>query len=435
MKSGSVFRSLTESYVESRADLQNQSQTSAPAEAQSRAERVRSLAYRLQNWEEGRYGRTTLRTNLTDQTEPSQPAGQQVSPLATGISATGISATGISATGISASELFPLDWLLPSGGLPAGALVEWLSKGPGMGATTLALRLIRRVMTASSAGTGFFSDHTAKPVSESRPLMVIDRWGEFYPPALEASGIPLSRVLVARPSDDRQECWALDQALRCRALGSVLCWSPRLDSHRFRRLQLAAEAGETLGLLLRPARCRYEPSWADLRLLVEALPTIQAPNSCESSPPTLDVSRASTRGPRQRPCVSMNGSGGMPRDGFQDSSHQDSSHRDSSHRDSSHQDSSHRDSSHRDSSHQDSSHRDSSHRDSSDWGVFPARNPQISPLVRRWRLTVIRCRGGSLRSTVEVELDGETDTLRLAAPLAASATHLDSPRVWGATGT
>jgi hypothetical protein len=42
-----------------------------------------------------------------------------------------------------------------------------------------------------------------------------------------------------------------------------------LADREFRRLQLAAETGGTLGLLVRPAQARDEPSWADLRLLVE----------------------------------------------------------------------------------------------------------------------------------------------------------------------
>src|SRR6185295_7649767 len=51
-------------------------------------------------------------------------------------------------------------------------------------------------------------------------------------------------------------------------------WARRgtLDFRDFRRLQLAAECGNTLGLLVRPARLQREPTWADVRWLVEPLP-------------------------------------------------------------------------------------------------------------------------------------------------------------------
>jgi len=66
--------------------------------------------------------------------------------------------------------------------------------------------------------------------------------------------------------------WALDQSLRCLAVAAVLAWPARLDGHTFRRLQLAAEEGGGLGLFVRPQAAEHEPSWADVRLLVEPLP-------------------------------------------------------------------------------------------------------------------------------------------------------------------
>ena len=63
-----------------------------------------------------------------------------------------------------------------------------------------------------------------------------------------------------------------DQALRCPAVAATVAWPERLDGRTFRRLQLAAEAGGGLGLLLRPSRARDEPSWAEIRLRVEPLP-------------------------------------------------------------------------------------------------------------------------------------------------------------------
>jgi protein ImuA len=107
--------------------------------------------------------------------------------------------------------------------------------------------------------------------------MVLDRTGEFYPLAAAAQGIEPARLIVVHPGIKADHTWALDQALRCPAVAAVVAWpeSPdgKLDGHTFRRLQLAVEQGGGLGLLVRPESVRGQPSWADVRLLVEPLPS------------------------------------------------------------------------------------------------------------------------------------------------------------------
>ena len=175
-----------------------------------------------------------------------------------------------------------LDRILPAGGFRPGTLVEWLSSAPGDGAATLAFRVA--VRAASSDG---------------RAVVVLDASGEFYPPAAIAQGIEPSRLIVVHPGNQADHTWALDQALRCPAVAAAVAWpeksagwaerseshqgmvggtrcarptlqrNSKLDGRTFRRLQLAAEQGGGVGLLIRPAAVRGEPSWADVRLLVE----------------------------------------------------------------------------------------------------------------------------------------------------------------------
>jgi hypothetical protein len=147
-----------------------------------------------------------------------------------------------------------LDRLLPGGGLHRGTLAEWLPRDGGA-ATTLALAVARNACR------------------EQGTLVVIDRRRTFYPLAAAACGVDL-RLLLVRPQNDRDEAWAIDQALRSGGANAVLAWPDKLDDHLFRRLQLAAEAGDTLGLFLRPSRAIAEPSWAELRWLVEPLPSL-----------------------------------------------------------------------------------------------------------------------------------------------------------------
>ncbi len=137
-------------------------------------------------------------------------------------------------------------------GLHRGMLTEWLSEGTGSGAESLTLRLISEL-----SGT----------------LLVVDAEHTFYPPAAWALGIPSSATIVVRPGNEADSLWAVEQALRCRGVGLVLARLNHVASRPFRRLQLAAERGGTIGVLIRPARQRASPSWAEARFLVQALPS------------------------------------------------------------------------------------------------------------------------------------------------------------------
>ena len=143
-----------------------------------------------------------------------------------------------------------LDRLLPEGGFCRGTLVEWLAAGQGGGAATLALSIACRACHEAGA------------------LVIVDRPRMFYPPAAAGLAIDWKWFVVVRPRNDRDEAWALDQVLRSPGVGSVLCWPQKLTERRFRQMQLAAEAGGTLCLLVRPEEAREEPSWAEMRLLV-----------------------------------------------------------------------------------------------------------------------------------------------------------------------
>ena len=153
-----------------------------------------------------------------------------------------------------------LDRALPEKGFRPGTLVEWLSHGEGDGTATLAFRAAAAALR-TAAGT----------------VVVLDRTGEFYPLAAVAQGIEPARLIVVHPGNKTDHTWALDQALRCPAVAAVVAWPEsldgKLDGRTFRRLQLAVEQGGGLGLLIRPQGVRPQPSWADVRLLVEPLPS------------------------------------------------------------------------------------------------------------------------------------------------------------------
>jgi hypothetical protein len=152
-----------------------------------------------------------------------------------------------------------VDRLLPGGGRRHGMLVEWLAglgAAIGGGAATLGL------LTAREA------------CRQGGVLVVVDRRQTFYPPAAAAWGIDLDRLIVVHPQNTRDELWAAAQALRSPAVAAMCLGVDRLDSRAFRRLQLAAQAGRTLGVLTRPT-ARDEPSWADVTLEVSPLSMVR----------------------------------------------------------------------------------------------------------------------------------------------------------------
>ena len=193
----------------------------------------------------------------------------------------------------------PLDALLPGGGLCRGMLLEWLAADDEGGGTTLMGLLTAagvrnaecgmRNKEGESASSSFRTLHSAPRI----PLVVIDRHGTFYPLAAAGWGIPLANMILLRPADARDEAWALDQAIRSPAVSSVLAWPTRLDGRAFRRLQLAAESSGAIGILVRPASARHEPTWADARFWVGPL--------CQSGPDAgLNLACDRTRVPAAR---------------------------------------------------------------------------------------------------------------------------------------
>lgn len=151
------------------------------------------------------------------------------------------------------------DWdrLLPGGGLAPGTLVEWVEQD-------------------AASGAGWLSLLAAKSLVDSQPdregrMVVIDTDGTFYPLAAMAAGLSLERLLIVQPANLADGLWAADQALRNPAVSVVWGVLPVLDDRQARRLQLAAEIGETMGLWLRPAKALSEPSWADVRWFVRGV--------------------------------------------------------------------------------------------------------------------------------------------------------------------
>ena len=94
----------------------------------------------------------------------------------------------------------------------------------------------------------------ARCAANENAVIWSDPHHELYPPALAALGIPLERVFLLHPTSEADQIWALAECLRCRGVSAVVAALPprqRLTRVEARRLQLAAEQGGGVGLLMR----------------------------------------------------------------------------------------------------------------------------------------------------------------------------------------
>jgi protein ImuA len=136
-----------------------------------------------------------------------------------------------------------VDQALPGGGLSRAALHEILSDGAGAAIGFAALLLAR------SGGTVFW----------------IAREADAWPPGLLRFGLLPSRLILAQPGNHVDALWAMEEALRCSAVSGVLLLWEKPDATAVRRLQLAAETGGGIGLLLRESEEDEGPSLATTR--------------------------------------------------------------------------------------------------------------------------------------------------------------------------
>jgi protein ImuA len=150
---------------------------------------------------------------------------------------------------VSSSGVTAVDRLLSTGGLRRGTLCEWLSEQAGSGGATLAY-----LAAKSAARSG-------------KHVVITDRARKFNAAAV-VYGIAASQLVLVRPASAADELWAIDQALRCPAVAAVWTELTTVNDHDFRRLQLAAETGGTLGLFCRSSRVRGQPTWSDVQFLV-----------------------------------------------------------------------------------------------------------------------------------------------------------------------
>ena len=146
-----------------------------------------------------------------------------------------------------------LDAVLPWHGWPPAGLSEVLDPRP-------------------EGALGFVLPTLARLSQRPRWLLLVDPPLPPFAPALAASGLDLTRLVVVTTGGET--AWAAEQGLHSGACSAVLIWGgngPWRDL-ALRRLQLAAQTGDALALLFRGEAAARDPSPAALRLDVHPTP-------------------------------------------------------------------------------------------------------------------------------------------------------------------
>src|SRR5205809_118261 len=138
----------------------------------------------------------------------------------------------------------------------------------------------RQRSASSMAHSTSRSRAAATVISRSGAIPIPSRPGPYgapYGPGLDGIGIAPERLITVAAARERDVLWAMEEALRCRAVGMVIGEiRPRdIDQVATRRLALAAAAGNALGLILRTAP-DDGPSAAATRWIVGAAPSLDA---------------------------------------------------------------------------------------------------------------------------------------------------------------
>jgi cell division inhibitor SulA/protein ImuA len=141
-----------------------------------------------------------------------------------------------------------LDAVLPHGGWQSGTIVELMPTQIGVGEFRLLMPALASITAAEQ--------HVALVSPPYIP----------FAPALSNHGVRLERLLIIRADKPADILWALEQTLRCKSFGAVIGWPTLIKDRDTRRLQLAAEAGRSVGFLYRTSGAALESSPAAVRL-------------------------------------------------------------------------------------------------------------------------------------------------------------------------
>ncbi len=161
---------------------------------------------------------------------------------------------------------------LPGGGWPLGNLIEVMTPRSGIGELQLFRPVFcgNRVQPLHHDSTAAGLDSTSP---EQRPIVLIQP--PYAPQACAWAhwGVAPSRLLWLAPQSTADALWAAEHILNSGAFAALVLWQHALRDGALRRLQLAAQKGDTLFVLVRALSAARQSSPAPLRLALHPVPT------------------------------------------------------------------------------------------------------------------------------------------------------------------
>lgn len=145
----------------------------------------------------------------------------------------------------------------PNATFPLGAIHEFVSHGQEDRAAT----------------RGFLAGLLSSLLRNGGSAIWISSHRTVFPPALKNFGLSPDQFLFIDLSKERDVLWAMEEALKCAALTSVIGEVREMSFTASRRLQLAVEQSKVTGFVLRNNAARLDATACVSRWKISSLPS------------------------------------------------------------------------------------------------------------------------------------------------------------------
>jgi protein ImuA len=138
--------------------------------------------------------------------------------------------------------LGPLKYAFPNASFPLGVVHEFC---------------YNRIEDAT-ASCGFIATLLSALMKNGGVCLWISPSRILFPPALKSFGVDVDKIIFLDLQKEREVLWAMEEALKCDGLTSVVAETRQIGFTASRRLQLAAEQSKVTGFVLhRPQQSFY----------------------------------------------------------------------------------------------------------------------------------------------------------------------------------
>ncbi len=154
--------------------------------------------------------------------------------------------------------LGPIKDAFPDSTFPLGAVHEFLCSEKEDAAST----------------NGFLAGLLSSLMGSNGATLWISSSRTIFPPALKGFGIDPDRFIFIDLQNEKDVIWAMDEALKCSALTTVVAEVREISFKESRRLQLAVEESQVTGFILRNNASKPNTTACVSRWKISPLPSV-----------------------------------------------------------------------------------------------------------------------------------------------------------------